>query len=187
MKLDIYLQKASNLYAENRLLKFVIIILAAAVVFSSVFSYKALKYEKVVLIPPNVHSKIMIVGDKPNNEYIKQFSRYVVALALDYTSASARGQFDELLTMFTPGAYKKYKQVFYTLADQLETAANISNAFYIQKIKVTKKAVLVQGVEKTFIADTLDSQKVNTYRIGYMFKDGRFMITDFKKIEKYKG
>lgn len=185
MKLDIFLQKASNLYAENRLLKFVIIILAAAVVFSSFFSYEALKYEKVILIPPDIHSKIIIVGDKPNNAYIKQFSRYITGLTLNYTSASAREQFDEALTMFTPEAYKKYKQAFYALADQLETATNITNAFYIQKIKVTEKAILVQGMEKTFIANTLDSGKVNTYRIGYVLRNGRFMITDFRKVKKY--
>lgn len=182
MKFDIFLQKASNLYAENRLLKFVIIALTIAVIFSSFFSYKALKYEKIVLIPPNIHSRIIIVGDKPDSAYIKQFSRYVVSLALDYTSASAREQFDELLTMFSPSAYKKYKQIFYNLADQLETAANITNAFYIQKIKVTKKTIRVQGIEKTFIENTLNSEKVNTYQIGYVLEDGRFVITDFKKV-----
>lgn len=187
MKLDIFLQKASNLYAENRLLKFVIIILAATAVFSSFFSYEALKHKKIILIPPNIHSKIIIVGDKPSDAYIKQFSRYITGLALDYTSASARGQFDELLTMFTPEAYKKYKQVFYALTDQLETATNITNAFYIQKIKVTKKAILVQGIEKTFIANTLNSEKVNTYQIGYVLKNGRFMVTDFREVKRYES
>ena len=87
MKLDVFLQKSSNLYAENRLLKFCMVALTVAVIISSFFSYEALKYQKVVVLPPVVDRRIEIKGTDVNDDYIKLFTRYITTLMFTYTPA----------------------------------------------------------------------------------------------------
>ena len=53
MRMNIFMQKTSNLFTENRLLKFVIVILAMAVVVNSFLVTRAIKYQRVILIPPS--------------------------------------------------------------------------------------------------------------------------------------
>ena len=68
MKTDIFLQKTSNLFVENRLLKFVIIVLALTVIFNSLMVYRAVKYQRVVLIPPTMTGTVEFVQGKPTDD-----------------------------------------------------------------------------------------------------------------------
>ena len=185
MKLETFLNETDNVKHENKLLKFVIVVLAIAVVFSLYYTSKSLKQEKIILLPPQVNSKIVFVGDKPNKAYYSQITRYIISLALDYTSATAKGQFAELLTMFAPSAFKDYQQAFYNLADRVQSASNISNSFYIDNVKVypDKKKIIVAGSEDMYSSSALLTREQRRYEIGYEIKSGRFFITYFKKLK----
>ena len=54
MKLNTYVQQSSNLFARNRLLQFVVIVLAVCLVLTSFMAYRAVRYQKVILIPPQM-------------------------------------------------------------------------------------------------------------------------------------
>ncbi len=43
MKLSLFLQKSSNIFAENRLLKFVVVVIGIATVFNTAMTFRALK------------------------------------------------------------------------------------------------------------------------------------------------
>ena len=80
MKAEIFLQKTSNLFAQNRLLKFTITILALTVMFNSAMVYRAVKYQRVVLIPPTMTGTVEFIQGKPNDAYIRDISRRIVNL-----------------------------------------------------------------------------------------------------------
>ena len=105
MKAEIFLQKTSNLFAQNRLLKFTITILAFTVIFNSAMVYRAVKYQRVVLIPPTMTGTVEFVQGKPSDAYIRDISRRIVNLAATYSPPTARSQFEELLVYFAPEAY----------------------------------------------------------------------------------
>ena len=90
MNLDIFLQKSSNIFAENRLLKFSIVVLGVAVVINTAGLFKALNSQKIILVPPVINSKISVTGDKASDEYLKEFTRYALGLALTYNPSNAR-------------------------------------------------------------------------------------------------
>ncbi len=186
MKLKTFLNETENVKHENKLLKFVIVVLAIAVIFSFYYTSKTLKQEKIILLPPQVNSKIVFFGNKPNKAYFDQITRYIISLALDYTSATAKGQFAELLTMFSPGAFKSYQQAFYNLADRVQSASNISNSFYIDNIKVysDKKKIIVAGSEDMYSSTELLTREQRKYEIGYEIKNERFFITSFKMLKE---
>ena len=105
MKTSIYLQKTSNLFVENRLLKFVIVVMALAVAFNSLLVYRAVRYQRVVLIPPQMTGTVEFVQGRPTDAYIRDISRRIVSLAATYSPPTARTQFEELLVHYAPESY----------------------------------------------------------------------------------
>jgi len=90
MKTDFFLQKASNLFVENRLLKFAVGVMAIAVSFNSFMTYRAVKYQRTILIPPAMTGTVEFVQGKPSESYIKDISRRIVNLATSYAGKTDR-------------------------------------------------------------------------------------------------
>ena len=177
MNLDIFLQKSSNIFAENRLLKFVVVALGIAVVINTAGLFMALNSQRVILVPPVVNSKISISGDKASDEYLKEFARYILNLALTYNPVNARLQFSELLAVYDPAEFQASRKELYELADKIENT-KASSAFYIQSIinDTEKRRLEVTGTKKTYMVDQKaeDAQKV--YLIEYRIDNGKFIL-----------
>jgi len=185
MKLDLFLQKTSNLYAENRLLKFVTLVLGFAVIINSFFSYKALHYQKTIILPPVVDQRISISGNNANDEYVKLFARYSIGLLETYTPVSVHSQFDELLKLVTPNFYPSFENTLADLSATVKTLM-ITSAFYPFRINIDQqnKEITIMGMKKQFTGSSIVGQGQNkTYIIGYIISNGRFFINDFKEAE----
>ena len=185
MKLDKFIQTSSNLYAENRLLKFVVVCIGCAVIASSLFSYAAMQNQKVVILPPVVDKRIMISGNTVNEDYVRLFTRYAMTLLTSYTPSSAEGQFEEFLTqLVTTDFYPDMRNNLDTLIDTIKRL-NITSTFYPQQIDVDieNKTIIVTGIKKEFTNTTLVEDGRRKYRIDYVVINGRFYINDIKEIE----
>ena len=185
MKLNQFIQTSSNLYAENRLLKFVVICIGCAVIINSFCSYAALQYQKVVILPPVVDKRIMISGNEVNEDYVRLFTRYAMTLLNNYTTGSAEGQFEEFVEhLVTPEFYPEIRETLYSLVDTIKQL-NITSAFYPQKINVDKEArtITVSGIKKEFTNTTLVEDGQKQYSIRYVIVNGRFYINDIKELK----
>jgi conjugal transfer pilus assembly protein TraE len=180
MRTSIYLQKASNLFVENRLLKSVIVVMALAVAFNSLLVYRAVRYQRVVLIPPQMTGTVEFVQGRPTDTYIRDMSRRIVNLAATYSPPTARAQFDELLFHYAPEAYPDASRTWYSLAGRVEES-QVSSAFYAEKISVTESTIEIFGKLTQFAGDTKLSDTSKTYLIDYQVRDGRFFILAFKE------
>ena len=180
MRTSIYLQKASNLFVENRLLKSVIVVMALAVAFNSLLVYRAVRYQRVVLIPPQMTGTIEFVNGRPTDTYIRDMSRRIVNLAATYSPPTARAQFEELLFHYAPEAYPEASRSWYSLAGRVEES-QVSSAFYHEKITVTGYTIEIFGKLTQFAGDTKLSDASKTYLIDYQVRDGRFFILAFKE------
>jgi conjugal transfer pilus assembly protein TraE len=96
-----------------------------------------------------INTKLEIVGNSASDEYIRVFGRYAAWLALNYSPATARSQFSELLTMFAPEKYAEVRKAFYVLADTVEMG-HVSSVFHITRIKIdrVRSEMEVDGVRK---------------------------------------
>jgi conjugal transfer pilus assembly protein TraE len=180
MKADIFVQKSSNLFVENRLLKFVVGVMAAAVCFNSLMVYRAVKYQRVVLIPPTMTGTVEFVQGKPTEAYIKDISRKIVNLATTYSPPTARGQFDDLLAMYTSEAYPIAFKSWYSLAGRIEES-QVSSTFYMETITLGESTIEVFGNLVQFTGDTKLETAAKTYVVQYRIRDGRFEISEFKE------
>ena len=113
----------------------VIIVLALTVIFNSFMVYRAVKYQRVVLIPPKMTGTVEFVQGKPTDGYIKDISRRIVSLAATYSPPTARTQFEELLSYYAPEAYPEASKAWYSLASRVEES-QVSSVFYLEKINL---------------------------------------------------
>jgi conjugal transfer pilus assembly protein TraE len=183
MRTSVYLQKAGNLFLENRLLKFVVVILAVAAVFNSLLVLRAVKYQRVILIPPQMTGTIEFTQGKPTDTYIRDLARRIINLSATYSPATARGQFDELLALYAPESFPKASATWYALAGRIEEA-RVSTAFYLDHLKITKdEKIELSGMSHQFSSDMLIEKKQETFIITYRIQDGRFYIVSLSKKE----
>jgi conjugal transfer pilus assembly protein TraE len=177
VNLDIFLQKSSNIFAENRLLKFVVVALGIAVVINTAGLFMALNSQRVILVPPVVNSKISVSGDKASDEYLKEFARYILNLALTYNPVNARSQFSELLAVYDPAQFQASRKELYELADKIENT-KASSAFYIQSIinDTEKRRLEVTGTKKTYMVDQKAEDTLKVYLIDYRIENGKFIL-----------
>ena len=187
MRTNVYLQKAGNLFLENRLLKFVIVVMAVAVAFNSLLVLRAVKYQRVVLIPPQLTGTIEFVQGRPTDLYIRDLTRRIINLGATYSPATARGQFEELLALYAPESYPEASTTWYTLAGRIEET-RVSTVFYLEHIKITKNdSIEVSGTSRQFAGDKPIETKPETFVIDYRIQDGRLYILTFsKKVSRWQ-
>ncbi len=187
MKLELFTSKMSNLFMENRLLKFVVAVMATTLVFNSFMVYRAVKYQRVIIVPPKLTASVEFVHGKPNDAYVKDLVRNISSLATTYTPAIARKQFEELLSYYAPEAYPEGSKAWYSLAGMVEDAKT-SSVFFTESINLKNDTAELFGTLKQYTGDTLFLGETRTYIIQYRFVDGRFQIISFRqKIAGGKG
>ena len=186
MKLELFLSKNFNLIAENKILKFFIVIIGMLQLMNAFWNYQLTKSYKTIIIPTGINEKMEVTNNSISDNGIKYYVRYILALTLNYTPAVARGQFEELLSLYSPEGYVQAKTDFYSLADTIE-AAKVASLFYIQRITLDqgKNTIEVLGNKKQYVNETKIKDTSEVYFIEYSVDHGRFMINKiYSKEEK---
>jgi conjugal transfer pilus assembly protein TraE len=173
--MNFFVSKAANLFAQNRLLKFIILCLTVGYVFNSLLVNRALKYQKIVLVPPHMTGTIEFVQGKPTETYIHDIGRRVVMLAANYSPATARKQFDELLFYYAPESYPDASRSLYSLAGRVEDA-QVSSVFFPESFKLKENHIEIFGNIKQFTGNTFIENRSATYRLEYKIIDGKFEV-----------
>ena len=179
MKFKLFEQMMSNLRSENKLLKFVVIVIGCVQLWNSHKIDTAMKYQRTILIPLGLDQKVTIVGDRASDGYLKVFARIISNLAFNYNSASARGQFGELLQYFTPETFPAAKTEFYSMADTIERT-RVSSSFVISKpveIDSEKQTMKVTGTQRQWVESNFIDTSEKNYLIAFQMTDGQFRVT----------
>jgi conjugal transfer pilus assembly protein TraE len=182
MELKRYINEKAKAKGENRLLKLFVIIVGVATLINTLVMFRALSYQRVVIMPPNLDGKTVIQGNRLDDMYVSSFIRYINDLAFNYTPGSAHRQFDELLLHFSPAYYPSGKITFYNLADQVGQS-KVTQAYVIDRITVNNetKKVTLDGTRRQYIDDRKIEDGKKQYFVDYEIADGRMLITSIKE------
>ena len=185
--MNIFLQKTSNLFTENRLLKFVIVVLGLTVVVNSFLVNRAIKYQRVILIPPKLSGNIEFVEGKPSDQYIRDMARRIVGLAATYSPATSRSQFNELLALYAPEEYPGAAKAWYALAGRVEES-QVSNVFYLRNLILdnAEQRLEIIGDRRQFAEDKLIDAAPKNYEVRYRLDSGRFYLLSFMEKQAQK-
>jgi conjugal transfer pilus assembly protein TraE len=173
-----YLQGSSNLFEENRLLKFAIIGLFGISAVLGAAQYSSDQNRRTVIVPFGAGGDLYVTGNKPSATYLRTITRNIVALSGTYSAYSADRQFQELLSIAHPSAYNGMRDTFNALIDELSENPTLSIATYIrsdQPITWTDREVLVP-VEKVRVIGGVIRKFRGNLRIAYLVDSGRFWL-----------
>jgi len=174
-----YLQGSSNLFEENRLLKFAILGLFGVSAVLGVVIYSSNQNQRTVVIPFGAGGDLYVTGNTPSPDYLRTMTRNIVSLAGTYSSYSADRQFRELLAIAHPSAYLSLRDSLNGILDELSDNPTLSIATYIrpdQPVMTTNTDLLVP-VEKVRVIGGVIRKFRGNLRIGYAVENGRFWLT----------
>jgi conjugal transfer pilus assembly protein TraE len=175
LNIKIFRNLFDNLKVENKLLKFVVLVIGGVVVFNSFMIQAALERQTTILIPPGLDAKVVVSGGKLNDEYVRTFSRYLADLVLTYAPTDVEGKFDDALLLFDTSVYPEYYKAFYDLAGIVKKK-NISAVFYMtQPIHVDNqsKTIKIEGIARRYKDNEKLEDSVKRYEFQYRIDNGR--------------
>ena len=174
-----YLQGSSNLFEENRLLKFAIIGLFGVTAVLGVVLYTSAQNQRTVVVPFGAGGDLYVTGNSPSPAYLRTMTRNIVSLAGTYSAYSADRQFQELLGIAHPSAYNGLRDNLNSILDELSNNPTLSIATYSRPDQpvMTTKADLLVPVEKVRVIGGVIRKFRGNLRIGYALENGRFWLT----------
>lgn len=174
-----YLQGSSNLFEENRLLKFAVVGLFGVTSVLGIVIYSSNQNQRTIVIPFGASGDLYVTGNKPSSAYLRTITRNIVALSGTYSAYSADRQFQELLTLAHPSAYNALRDSLNGILDELADNPTLSIATYIradQPVVYTDREIEVP-VEKVRVIGGVIRKFRGTLRIRFALDNGRFWLT----------
>jgi len=174
-----YLQGSSNLFEENRLLKFAVVGLFGVTSVLGLVIYSSNQNQRTVVVPFGASGDLYVTGNSPSTAYLRTMTRNIVALAGTYSAYSADRQFQELLTLVHPSAFSSVRDSLNGILDELADNPTLSIATYIradQPVTYTERDILVP-VEKVRVIGGVIRKFRGVLRIRYALDNGRFWLT----------
>lgn len=173
-----YVQGSSNLFEENRLLKFAMVGLFGITAVLGAVIYSSDQKQRTVVVPFGAGGDLYVTGSKPSAAYIRTITRNIVALAGTYSAYSADRQFQELLSIVHPSAYNSMRDSLNSILDELAGNPTLSIATYIrpdQTVQWTNRDILVP-IEKVRVIGGVIRKFRGNLRIRYAIENGRFWL-----------
>jgi type IV conjugative transfer system protein TraE len=189
MDWKLYISQMANIKAQNKLLKFCFILIAGTQLWNSHKIDEAMHYQRTVLIPVGLDSRVTMTADHVSDNYVRTFAREVTNLAFNYNPVAARRQFGELLQYFTPEAFPQAKSAFDSLADTIERA-KVSSSFVVAKdieVDQEKKTITVNGTQRQWVESQFIDTADKTYILNYLMADGHFQLTSIEEKKSNMG
>lgn len=174
-----YLQGSSNLFEENRLLKFAIAGLFGITAVLGAVVYSTAQNQRTVIVPFGSGGDLYVTGGKPSAGYIRTMTRNIVALSGTYSAYSADRQFQELLSIVHPSAYNGLRDSLNAVLDELSNNPTLSIATYIrpdQPVTWSDREIMVP-VEKVRVIGGVVRKFRGNLRIRFTIDNGRFWLT----------
>lgn len=185
--LEFFVQKSSNIMAENRLLKFVVVILAVSIVYLGTMIRYAMDSQRTIIVPPVVTTSLSLRGDQADDAYLVAMARYIAALVFNYTPATAQRQFTELMHLYSPETFSSGQLWLSELVATVEKA-RVTSVYYPESISIADgeiNQIKLEGTLKrgTDLVEPTGERVV--YLIDYRIVAGRFEILQIvEKVRK---
>ena len=185
MKHGHYMGILRNLLRENGLLKFVVLVNLGVTLAFVIMLEGALNNQKVIIIPGHLESKIEIQGNHVSEQYLKEMTRYILSLAVNYSASSAKNQFSELLPRFNVTVYDEARESYEKLARQI-VRNQISQVFYLSDIQFNEKTIIVKGILKRTVKNEEVFNGKAKFNLEYQIILGKFVILGLWEVKGKK-
>ena len=186
MFLNKYINKASNLFIENRLLKFIVVVLAITQVLSYCQLANLKNSERTILVPIGLNEQVNVSGKTADLNYLSAMAVYITTLKYSSTPRTVMNQYKMLLTMFETDSYDSYAQDF-LLSAQKQQKNEVTYQMRINDIdiKIEPESILIINItySKFIFKEPVDTDKRLRLEVKFEINYGKFAIKEFKEVK----
>lgn len=185
-----YMQDSSNVFAENRFMRFIMVAMIIWSAFNTILLKNALDNQTTIIMPPDESYKYEITSENAGDKYLYRMARNIAFLAGNLNAASTRDQLNELLMLIHPDNYGFYQEHFNKLSKEAERYPNISYVIEINgknAIEVLGDKMFVDLTKKRLVGDTVTRKDRMKFEIGYVIEEGRFYTTGVNELAQNGG
>lgn len=184
MNLNVFKQKSSNLFAENRLIKFCFIALVVMVAMMWTQQREALQSVRTIIVPIGLQGVLEVSDTSASDDYIRAMARYITSMIGTYTAATARNQLEELLPLFSPETFVDAKTHFKKLADEIEKYPSIASTVSWSgptPLSITPGVIHVNAVKTRLVNGKVSRSETITFQLKYKIVGGRFWLASLEE------
>jgi conjugal transfer pilus assembly protein TraE len=160
-------------------------VVAALIMFSNIILGAALllKDERVVIIPAQTKQGFWTTNSVVSKEYLEEMSVFFTSLILDVSPSSAPFKRDMVLRHVTPETYGVLKRNLIAEENRY-VKENLSTSFKPIKANIDAERLEVdlEGILAGYIAGKRVTQKKETIRIRFNYKQGILSLKSFKML-----
>lgn len=121
---------------------------------------------------------MLISGNTVNGPYLRWFSRYVLTLLADFTPETIDTQYQELLTVCSPGFHSTFQPQIDDMVQRVKTMG-VSSLFVPKgsiKLDTKARSIEITGLRQRYASGTMLESNQMVYVITYKLQDGRIMV-----------
>ena len=119
-RINYFINKESNLFAENRLLKFGFVLLLIITLINSVSISQLDDNIRTHVVPIGGEGNFILSGNTGSDDYLRAMMQYVVHMMGNINASTAKSQLADLLEHFHGDVYGKYKEEFRQMSEAAE-------------------------------------------------------------------
>lgn len=178
MKSKKYLAEIDNLLSASRLLKvgFVMMLVWNAYNWTMAQSMQA---QTQTIIQPIGGQGMRVQHDSADDNYMKMMARYIANQVGSYTAGSARKQFYELLSLYTPSESVAAKKEFdraATLIEKYPSVVTVSRLIGNTPIKYNSSKIQINMRKARIISGRESDPETVQVCVSYVIEDARFEV-----------
>ena len=162
------------------------VFLSVIIILCLLIIYKKSNQHSTVIIPVGISSPVNVTEKQVDAAYLTQWAEYIASLKLNVTPDTASKKQSKLLEHVTPQKYGAFKEHLLKEVEQV-TQDEISMVFYPKDSKIlddNNTEIKVTGVLKIFIGDEGNQTLDVSYRLKFIFENGRLFLDEFKELSR---
>ncbi|MEM2073605.1 MAG: TraE/TraK family type IV conjugative transfer system protein [Nitrososphaeria archaeon] len=181
MNKERYLDERANFARQVRILRFIVFLLAVAVVVNGFFVYTSGINQRTVLVPVVAEGEVYVAGNDASDSYIKAMIDLALFYRMNYSPANVKVQFNSFLKLLSPSFFGEAQTELNGIVGEI-LENKISSAFYTEEIRIDreKRIVSIKGRLKQWSEDRLYVNEERQVVVKYAIGHGKFMIENLK-------
>lgn len=176
MKFDKWIKNWKSAVAENFFLRFLLLLLAVALIANGVFK----RADRIIVSPPAIEKQFWVDQDKASKEYLEQMGVFLATLGGNLSPGNA-----EFSAKVISGyaVTSKYNEVFGEMSSQALYIKknNIQQSFFPVSVNVDEQnnQVLVMGTAVRGVGTTTVSRENVVFKMKFELKNYKLYLDEY--------
>ena len=162
------------------------VFLSVIIILCLLIIYKKSNQHSTLIIPAGISHPVNVTYRGVDEAYLSQWAEFIASLKLNVTPETVAKKQNSLLEHVTSQKYGSFKEHLLSEVEKVKQD-EISMVFYPKETKVLDDAnteVLVTGALKIFIGDEVNQTLNVSYRLKFVFENGRLFLDEFKEVSR---